>query len=151
MFVKPLIIGLVIILVIAIIFAMGGCRKKFAHGCFHSSPEKKADWVVNKITKELDLNEQQESKLNDIKKEILAKKGEYKNDHRQIFDTVVTEVRKENIDQVKIKMVFEDKHKNMEEMIPFVISKLSEFHSVLTPEQREKLANKMQEFYSDKQ
>lgn len=148
MFNKSLLTRLISITGSSLILFIVGCHGKFSHHCFPSSPEDKAEMIVKKITSELELNEQQQVKLNEIKDEFLAKKNERQKDHKHMFDTILSEIKSEKIDQEKLKTLADSRLKTMKEMTPFVVSKLAEFHSILTPEQRVKLADKMQEFHN---
>ncbi|MBN2090292.1 Spy/CpxP family protein refolding chaperone [candidate division KSB1 bacterium] len=143
---KILIIGLLLLSIVVGVFFMSGCRR---HACtFHqASPEKRAEWMVKRISSELDLNESQKKEVNRIKDEILAKKKGYHNDHHQIYETVLAQVKGEKVDEVLLNQLFQDKEAQFKEMRSFMISKFAEFHKILTPVQREKLAKRMNEFH----
>ena len=64
--------SLIIIGVITGVIGLGivGCRHRFSH---NHSPEEKAEYIVAKISSKLDLDENQKTRLNKIKDEILEK------------------------------------------------------------------------------
>ncbi len=143
---KILISGLLLMVVGIGVFFMSGCRR---HACsFHrATPEKRAEWMVKRISSELDLNDSQKKEVNRIKDEILAKKKGYKNDHHQMYEAVLAQVKGESVDEALLNQLFQDKEAQFKEMRGFMISKFAEFHKILTPAQREKLAKKMNEFH----
>lgn len=127
-----------LILVAAALFA-GGCR-------YYKSPEKRAEFVVKKITSELDLNDSQKEKLYKIKDEILSKRKELKLQGPRIPAEALAEFRQPTLDEKKINKSFELEMNKMTEMRTFMTKKAIEFHAVLTPEQRNKLVDLITEF-----
>lgn len=103
---------------------------------------------MKKIAKELKLNEQQKVELEQIKDEILAKKAEFKINHQEIKNAVLSQVKSDTVDQAALNGLFEDKELEFKEMRAFLVDKFAEFHNILTPEQRLSLAEKMEKFHS---
>ena len=145
---KILIIGLIVILLIGLIGIFSNCHRRPMFCGFHGSLEKKTKWILKKISKELDLNENQKVELKRITDEILIKRQEFKGSHAEIFNTVLAQVNSDTLDQEKLNQLFEGKELEFKEMRFFLISKMADFHSILTPEQRQKLAEKMENFHS---
>ncbi|HVO73808.1 MAG TPA: Spy/CpxP family protein refolding chaperone [Ignavibacteriaceae bacterium] len=129
---------------IVIFLIVNGCGHSIMH--HFSSPEKKAELIVEHISDELDLSKSQEQKLNQIKDEIISKLKENKNKHEELFNTLLAEIKKDKIDEVLLTNRLNEMGKDREEMHSFIVSKLAEFHSILTKEQREVLVQKMNEF-----
>jgi len=143
---KILIIGLLLIAIVIGAFFMSGCHRRAC--TFHrASPEKGAEWVVKRLSSELDLNEKQKKEVNRIKDEILAKRKGFQDDHHQMFETILNQVKSESVDEARLNQLFQDKEAQFKEIRNFMISKFTEFHKILTPAQREKLASKMNEFH----
>ncbi|AVV50178.1 Spy/CpxP family protein refolding chaperone [Leptospira santarosai] len=117
----------------------GGCR-------YYRSPEKRAEFVVKKITSELDLNDSQKKDLYRIKDEILSKRKELKLQGPRIPTEALAEFRQPTLDEKKINKVFELEMNKMNEMRTFTTKKAIEFHTTLTPEQRNKLVDLITEF-----
>lgn len=108
-------------------------------GCLHRGPEAKANWAVKRISSKLDLNKEQKAKLESIKNEILAKRQGWQAQGKSLKTDLVAQIRSDKIDQAKVReLVGENASKR--EMREFFIAKFAEFHAVLNPEQREKLA-----------
>lgn len=141
MFFKPLILIVLTILLTAAF--MAGCSRYQFHS---KSPENKAEWIVKKISSELDLDDNQKAKLDKIKSEILAKHQNFGGMKSEIWNEVLSQVKTEKIDEEKLNALLTDKETQFREMHTFMVSKFVEFHAILTPEQRIELAEKMTKF-----
>ncbi|MCE9499221.1 MAG: Spy/CpxP family protein refolding chaperone [Leptospira sp.] len=122
----------------------------FGFGCsrhWHNAPiEKKAEWIVKHLSKDLDLDEKQIQETNKIKDELLKKKEEIKGFRGKMFNELISQVKNEKIDQLKLKALTDEKTARDNEMHKVLIAKFTEFHAILKPEQRVKLAEKMEKF-----
>jgi protein CpxP len=132
------------------VIAAGGIL--FATGCAHrcKTPEKRAEWIVDKIKNKLDLSKEQVTEVNKIKDEILAKRDEFKSLHEGVYETVLKEIRSDKIDVNGINQLLSAKEVKFKELRIFMISEAAKFHAVLTPEQREKLAKELEEHHKDR-
>lgn len=113
----------------------------------HKSPEERAEWMVKRISKELDLNEAQKQTLNRIKDEFIAK---HKADRPQMeaqFAALTELVRADTVDQVKLKDLRKKHQTHRESMENFFVDKAIEFHRVLTNEQRARAAELMRKYF----
>ncbi|MBP7280887.1 MAG: Spy/CpxP family protein refolding chaperone [Leptospiraceae bacterium] len=115
------------------VFAFSNCR--------HRSLEQRAEWIVKKISSDLSLDDKQKSELNRIKKEILDKKKEL--DVKLIPEEIIDQIRLTQIDEAKVNKAFETSGTKRDQMRIFMVKKFTEFHAVLTPEQRNKLADRI--------
>ena len=113
-----------------------------------SSPEGRADWVVKKISNELDLDASQKSKLDQIKAEVLSHKPNFAAWHDSLAGDFLTQLRSDKIDIEKVNSLLDDKEAKIKEFRVFLVNKFVEFHAILTPAQREKLATKLNEMKS---
>ena len=105
--------------------------------------EQRAEWVVKKISSDLSLDDKQKAELQRIKKEILDKKKEL--DVKLIPEEIVEQVRVAQFDEAKVNKAFETTGIKRDQMRIFMVKKFSEFHAVLTPDQRNKLADRITE------
>jgi len=137
---KEIIMLVSVVLIVGLVFTAGGCSHRHGHWGHHGFNEKKADHVVKKITKKLDLNEEQQKLLNDIKVEILAKRGEFKGGKKDLMNEFASQVKKGEVDQASINALFEKKEVHMKEMRSLAVARFAEFHKSLNPEQKAKLA-----------
>jgi hypothetical protein len=78
-------------------------------GCRSHSPEdvakrheKHAEWIVEKITDELDLTAEQQKTLNTIKDEVLAKQNDVKELRTGVMNDLYSVLEKETIDETEV-------------------------------------------------
>ena len=114
------------LVLLAGIVLISGCHRRMNHCPFHSkSPEKKAGWAVKKISKKLKLNDSQKQKLNQIKDEILVKVQKVKGSHEEMFNTFLSQVQSESVDEPALNNLFEGKESEFKEMRTFLIAKFA--------------------------
>ena len=100
--------------------------------------------MVDYVSETLDLNESQKEHLDQIKDELLEKGMQMRADKAAMHSELVSQLRREEIDQESLKAMVTEHRVKLEEMIDLAIVKLAEFHKTLTPEQREKLVAKLE-------
>ena len=138
---KLIIIGVVATIVAVLSFITAGCVRH----C--SSPEKKAQWAANRIKKKLKLNDEQAKTVDKIKEEILAKKADFESLKEGLHKDFLEQIKSDSFDETKINQVLESKERKFKELRLFLVDKAGEFHAILTPEQREKLAKKAEKMH----
>ena len=123
---------------------MGGCSHH-RHGNHRDGQhlEKMANHMVKKLTKKLDLNEEQKANLENIKVEVLAKADELKlkGSMTTIHEEFSSQLRQDSIDQEKLNSMLSGKEANMKVMRELLVAKFADFHTTLNADQKEKLAN----------
>jgi protein CpxP len=137
---------LFIILVVISVVAAGCCHRFYRNHCMPSH-KKAAQWIIKKLSKNLDLNEEQKKELNRIKDEISAKHQQLKSDHQEILNAVLLQIKNDKVDEAALNEIFDSKEEKIKEMRSFLIAKLAEFHSILTPAQRDKLAQHIKKYH----
>jgi Spy/CpxP family protein refolding chaperone len=115
-------------------------------GCRRSSHAHKAEFMVDYISETLDLDENQQAQLNQIKDELMAKVGQMRADRASMQEELLAQLRSEEIDQARIKAMIAERRAQMDAIIDLIVVRLAEFHKTLTPEQREKLVGKIETF-----
>ena len=118
--------------------AFSGCRR---HGGHH-----RAEFAIDYVTEVLDLNEVQQEQLDQIKDELVEKGRQMHANREAMHGEIILQLRSEEIDQERLKKLVDDKRAQMDELIDLMIARLAEFHKTLTPEQREKLVAKIENF-----
>jgi len=114
----------------------------------HKSPEERADWVTKRINKELELSEPQKQTLDAIKTDLLAKHAAEKPERDAQLKQFTELMRKDTVDAVKLAEL-KKKHQQMRDRAEeHFLTKLVEFHKVLSPEQRNKSADLLQKHMS---
>jgi Spy/CpxP family protein refolding chaperone len=115
-------------------------------GCRSHSPDHKAEFMVDYITETLDLNDGQRAQLDEIKEEFLAKAKEMRAQKEAMHDELMAELRKEEINQQRMKELISQKHEQLAEILDLAVVRLADFHRTLTPDQKEKLVAKLEYF-----
>jgi len=115
-------------------------------GCRRHSHGHKAEFMVDYISETLDLNESQQAQLDQIKDELMAKARLMHAEKESMHEELVTQLRSEEIDQVRVKAVIAEHRAQMDEIIDLIVVRLAEFHKTLTAEQKEKLIAKIETF-----
>lgn len=128
--------------VMAIGIAATGCDRP----C-RPSPEKKADWMAKKIASKLDLNDAQKAKLSRIKEEVLARMKNESAGREKTGREAIALVKSDRLDAAAVNRIFDEREAAMKRLKPFIVEKIVEFHAMLTPEQRAKLADYMEKHH----
>ncbi len=119
----------------------------FASNCRgHYNFEKRMEWVADKLTSKLDLDDSQKAKLESIKTELIAKHKELKPKRDAWMTEVISQIRKDTVDVKSLEKLSSEQDVRHIEMRKFFQTKMIEFHAVLKPEQREKLAELVEKF-----
>jgi Spy/CpxP family protein refolding chaperone len=121
---------------------LSGCHRR--HCGWNASPEDKANHIAKKISKELDLTAEQKTKLDKIKADVLARKGEFTAVHAGLKEILLGQIRSASVDQAKLNQGLEDREAKLKELRGFMVAEFAEFHAMLDPAQREKLAAKLE-------
>ena len=129
------------VLIVGIIgsaLVFGACSKHRSWG--HHSPEKKAEYMMEHLTDELNLNASQQEVLKGMKAEMLGMHSSHQADRSTLHKRIIEQIKSEKIDQQVVLSLMDEKHKQMETTIKTLVQRFADFHKVLTPEQRNKLA-----------
>ena len=118
----------------------------FFSGCRRHSHAHKAEFMVDYINETLDLNAGQQEQLNQIKDELMEKARQMHADKESIHEELVTQLRSEEIDKVRVKALVAEHRAKMDEIVDLLVDRLAEFHKTLTPEQKDKLVAKIETF-----
>ena len=135
---KTIITGSILTLCISLLF--------FA-GCRHRGPHGGAAFMIDYLSEALDLNEGQQAQLDEIKEEMFAKAKEMRAKKRAQHDEFMALITSEQLDPVQVKAMVAEHRAQMDEVVDMAVDRVVAFHSTLTPEQKEKLAAKIEKFH----
>jgi len=139
---KRTIIAITVFIALALVMAAcGHSRYSEFRG---ASPEKRIDWVKKHISDELKLDAIQNAKLDEIAADLLARKHKMAPEREKGRLELAELVRNENLNRADLEQLVDKKRVHIEEMIDVVMDHVVEFHSMLTPEQRARLAEKIE-------
>ena len=112
----------------------------------HNNPEDRAEWMVHKISKKLDLDDSQKAKLEDVKVELMQHHKEHRANKAEMMDKLLLEVQKPKLDEAFLLDMVNQHKARVEQAAPGVIDKLVIFHASLNTEQKEELVEKLEKF-----
>lgn len=112
-------------------------------GCSHFSHEKRAKWILKRISKDLKLTETQKEQLDRYKTELLIKARELRVAYVNTMDEFGIQLRSDEFDRQHLQEVIARNTSKRAELLSRFITRLAEFHSTLTPEQRTTLVKKL--------
>jgi Spy/CpxP family protein refolding chaperone len=115
-------------------------------GCRRHSHGHKAEFIVDYISETLDLNDSQQAQLNQIKDDVMTKTRQMRTDKESMREELISQLRSEEIDEVRVKAVIAEHRAQMDEVVDLIVDRMAEFHRTLTPEQKEKLVAKIEAF-----
>lgn len=117
------------------------------YGCkFHHSPEDRAERLIRYLSDELDLTKGQQEKLESFKNEMLERRKESQECHKESKAIFMDELKKDSIDQDRFLGMYNNHKPKMDETVKFIISNFADFHESLTAEQKTKLIEKIESF-----
>ena len=118
--------------------------------CNHpDTPKEKADWVVHKISKSIDLREDQIAKLDDVKNEMMKHHKEHKAKKAVFIDNLIAEIQKPSIDPNFFMGLVNQFKSDFEHSSPPIIAKMVTFHESLTVEQKTKLVEMIKKHHQN--
>lgn len=112
----------------------------------HHDPEEKAEWISKKISRKLDLNEDQQAKLKELSDVLVDHHKQRKDKRKEHMNALMEQVTQPALDTAMIQGIFDEHHASMAELAPQVIGKLAIFHASLDDKQKQKLAKKLEKF-----
>ena len=120
---------------------------KYHSECHRHHHSQKLTWLRHELKDELDLNKRQVQFLHETKRELLAHKKKFQSKKSLIFTKLSDEVRKNSMDKNVLRQLAKRvKKSHMISQEDLIINKLVTFHAMLSAEQKEKLAEKLQKF-----
>ena len=115
-------------------------------GCRRHSHGHKVAFMVDYVSETLDLNEDQQAQLNQIKDQVMTKARQMRADKESMREELIAQLRSDEIDEVRVRAVISEHRAQMDEVVDLIVGRLVEFHTTLTPEQKEKLVAKIETF-----
>jgi Spy/CpxP family protein refolding chaperone len=129
----------VVAIMISAIFLVSGCR----HGTIHKTSEKRMDWMLKRFSRDLKLTETQKEQFDRFKTELRIKARELRVGYVNTIDELGIQLRSDEFDRQHLQDVIAKNSARREELISLFLTRLAEFHSTLTPEQRTTLNKKL--------
>jgi uncharacterized membrane protein len=135
---KIVIISVSIVCVALIGLAVAGASR------YRRSPEAKLAYLKSELTQTLALTESQQMTLERIADEIIAEHDRLAGTHETFKANLMETLKKETVSADELKALFDTKKPVIDDVMQMAAEHIAEFHNVLTPEQREILADEIQ-------
>jgi hypothetical protein len=129
------------------ILLLSACRHPFHHG----SSNEKFDWFAEKLVDYLDMDEEQQRALMEMREDYVKEATELHKERMKLLKTISTQLRSSSFETSALKKALEDQNvveKRMEQMF---IRKAGEMHTILREDQRNKLAEKLEHILEEHQ
>lgn len=105
--------------------------------------EERFNWMAHQISHHLDLDEKQQTTLDRIKGELIKEAKVLQGERLHRLKVMAEEFPKHNLSQDRLKRSIEKTMDAENRFEMLFVTKISEFHAVLNPDQRKKLSNKL--------
>lgn len=132
------------ILIVVVIIA-GAAGISFAQKMKQMRDNGPLFFMMERISKELNLDDKQKADLNKIHDEIKAKMESKKQDREKDMTDFENLFKQNTISKDDLKTLVTKHDQDREEMRDFYMDEFVKFHDLLTPEQRQKAIDKMHE------
>jgi uncharacterized membrane protein len=135
--VHKLIIALLVCGMVGGMLFFTGCRRNAGH---HPDPER----IVNEISDRLSLDETQRSRLREMVTELEAEMVALHDAEPDPHQLAAEMIRSQRLDSIELHQLYTAKREKVDRLAEKVIADLVEFHALLSPEQRETLADRIE-------
>jgi protein CpxP len=115
-------------------------------GMHHGSAEDRGEWMVEKASKELELNTAQKARLVEVKNEFLDVRKTMRSDRTQTRADVLAMLKQPTLDREKMNAIVSQKIATINTRSPAIVDAIGNFYDSLDDSQRAELS----EFIEDK-
>lgn len=126
-----------IALPLVVVMGTGAAVAGFKQHGGHHNPER----MVQRISENLDLTDDQKMKLVAVKDALIEGKKAFRQERTDAIAKVIVEVRKPEMDESRIMALIEERTSRIDVIAPRVVGPMVEFHKSLDDEQRQKIVN----------
>jgi len=125
--------------------AFTGCSR-----CGHdASPEKRVEKGTKHISWMLNFDKAQDVKLDALKKDVLTRIKEEKPNRTASHKEAIELVKKDTLDRAAVLKFIDKQIERLNSNKTFIADKIVEFHSILTSDQKKKIAERMEDRFKN--
>lgn len=106
----------------------------------YSSAEERGEWMVEKVSKELELNTTQKAKLVEVKSEFLDVRKTMRNEHEQTRADVLAMLNQPTLDREKANTIVNQKIATINAHSLEIVDAIGDFYDSLDDSQRAELS-----------
>lgn len=103
----------------------------------------KGEFALDYLTEVLDLTKEQETQLESIREELHTEAEKLHTGKKEMLETLKQQLAGDIMDKEILRQLVEDHRMRMDGIVNLAINRLTDFHSGLSPEQRNKLITKL--------
>ena len=111
----------------------------------HRDPEQRAEWIVEKVTNKLELDDVQQNNLKSLSDEMLNVRKAMKQQADEKHEQLQSMLEQPTIDQSQLLSIIQTHNQLINEHAPQVVSAIADFYNSLKPEQQAEIREFMQE------
>ena len=115
------------------------------HKMHSASAEERGEWVVDKVSKELELNDSQRIKLVEVKDQFIAVRKSMRSDREEVRKEVLAMLKQPTMDREKVNAMVNQKIAMVSEKSPSIIDAIGNFYDSLDDSQRAELSEFIEE------
>lgn len=109
------------------------------HGMHYGTAEERGEWMLQKVSKELELNEIQQSRLAEVKDEFLGIRSTMRSDREQTRADVLAMLQQPTLDRDKANAIIGQHLETLNSRTPVIIDAIGNFYDSLDDAQRAEL------------
>jgi hypothetical protein len=109
------------------------------HGMHYGSAEERSEWMVQKVSKELELNETQQARLAEARDEILDLRTTMRSDRAQLRTDILSMLEQPVLDRNKANTIVDQQLAKLGSRSPAIIDAIGNFYDSLDDTQRAEL------------
>jgi hypothetical protein len=110
-------------------------------GCASKSMSERADWIVKKVVRKLELDKMQAAKLWAVKHKYFEIRDGKKAERDASFKTLTSFITSDDLVEKEVKNWIKESRKSADEYFPKVFPLVKDFHKSLSKKQKEKAAS----------
>jgi Spy/CpxP family protein refolding chaperone len=96
--------------------------------------------IADRIASKLDMDDAQKEKMRTLSDKISAKLPEMQSRRKEMSSVAIRQFESGTFNTQEVSGIMSEHEKSMRGMHDFMVASLAEFHAILTPEQRTKVA-----------
>lgn len=102
----------------------------------HREPEQRAEWMMEKVSKELKLDQAQQEKLKTLSDEMLAVRKAMKKEFGNGREQLLALIDQPKLDQAKVLGMIQSHTQTINQRAPKIVAAMGDFYDSLSPEQQ---------------
>jgi Spy/CpxP family protein refolding chaperone len=121
------------------------------HGMYYGSAEERGEWVVQKVSNELELDQTQQARLEAVKDEFLNMRRSMRSEREQTRADVLAMLQQPTLDRNRANAIVAQYVENINTRSPLIVDAIGNFYDSLNDAQRAELTafieHKMEHHY----